>query len=49
MQNLMNINWSSGGVSESSGKSNEDATQIYSAKFTNPRKDFIIAGGSDKN
>ena len=26
-----------------------EVSQIYSAKFTNPKKDFIIAGGSDKN
>lgn len=29
--------------------SKEETTQIYSAKFAHPKKDFIIAGGSDKN
>lgn len=26
-----------------------EVSQIYSAKFANPKKDFIIAGGKDKN
>jgi len=26
-----------------------EPTKVYSAKFTNPKKDFIIAGGADKN
>jgi WD40 repeat protein len=27
----------------------EHSTQVYSAKFANPKKEFIIAGGSEKN
>jgi WD40 repeat protein len=26
-----------------------EVTQLYTAKFANPKKDFIIAGGADKH
>lgn len=26
-----------------------ESTQLYCAKFLNPKKDFILAGGTDKN
>jgi len=29
--------------------SGDETTLFYSAKFTNPKKEFIVAGGANKN
>lgn len=42
MENSKNIAW---GDKESTS----EQSSIYSAKFTNPKKEFIVAGGADKH
>ena len=51
MKELMTFNWFGNNSYSFVPKTQieADSTQLYSTKFINPKKDFIIAGGADKN